>query len=430
MLAEAQLAFLQKHEKSTNLDDWTFRKAKTRELTHCYHDYPARMIPQIAGKLFDLFGRESGILFDPYCGTGTSLVEANIRGINSIGTDLNPLARLIARAKTTPFCIEDVGNLITQFNRVALGDMLSKIKEPQEIYGITNLLFWFKPEVIQSLLTIRSFIKEIKNDTTQLFFQIAFSETVRESSNTRNGEFKLYRYSKEKLEKFSPDVYGIMVEKLQRNFKGAKQYKAIIDNFKSPPFAKIYGFNSGENIPHEILSPKSVDIVVTSPPYGDSRTTVAYGQYSRLSAAWLELEEPAQIDRNLMGGSRSTKISKFPSEALNEKIEEIRLSNEKRALEVVSFYDDLYASMKNVAKVIKPRGYSCYVVGNRKVAGIVLPTNIVIRDFFECFGMEYIETFIRSIPNKRMPSKNSPSNKKGKLESTMTKEYIVVMQKK
>ncbi len=86
--------------------------------------------------------------------------------------------------------------------------------------------------------------------------------------------------------------------------------------------------------------------------------------------------------------------------------------------------------MKNVAKVIKPRGYSCYVVGNRKVAGIVLPTNIVIRDFFECFGMEYIETFIRSIPNKRMPSKNSPSNKKGKLESTMTKEYIVVMQKK
>ncbi len=429
MLEKTQIEFVQTKAPLINGNDWTFRKAKTRELTHCYHDYPARMIPQIAGKLLDLFGHNAGVLFDPYCGTGTSLVEANIRGINSVGTDLNPLARLIARAKTTPFCIEDIENLITKFNRLALGEMLSKIKEPQEIYGITNLSFWFKPEVIQSLLEIRSFIKEIKKDTTRLFFQIAFSETVRESSNTRNGEFKLYRYSKEKLEKFSPDVYGIMVEKLQRNFKGAKQYKAIVDNFKRPPFAKIYGFNSGESIPPEILLPGSVDLVITSPPYGDSRTTVAYGQYSRLSAAWLELEEPAQIDRNLMGGSRSKKISNFPSEALNEKIEEVRLNNEKRALEVVSFYDDLYDSMKNVAKVIKSGGYSCYVVGNRKVAGIILPTDIVIKDFFENFGMEYVETFTRSIPNKRMPSKNSPSNKKGILESTMTKEYIVVMQK-
>ncbi len=428
MLEKKQIAFFETKTPLVDANDWTFRKAKTRELTHCYHDYPARMIPQIAGKLLDLFGHNANVLFDPYCGTGTSLVEANIRGINSVGTDLNPLAQLIARAKTTPFCIEDVQDSMTKFNRIALEDKLSKIKEPQEIYGITNLSFWFKTEVVLSLLAIRTFIQEIKSDTTRLFFQVAFSETVRESSNTRNGEFKLYRYSKEKLEKFSPDVYEIMVKKLQRNFKGAKQYKAIIDNFKSPPFAKIYGFNSSEGIPPEIFMPESVDLVITSPPYGDSGTTVAYGQYSRLSAAWLELEEPGGIDKKLMGGNRIQEFSEFPSKTLNKKIEMIRLSNKKRALEVVSFYEDLYDSMKNVAKVIKPRGYSCYVVGNRKVAGTVLPTDIVIRDFFESFGMKYIETFTRSIPNKRMPSKNSPSNKKGILESTMTKEYIVVMQ--
>ena len=428
MLAESQLSFTEKKEFSSS-DDWTFNKAKTRELTHCYHDYPARMIPQIAGKLLDLFGRDADIVFDPYCGTGTSLVEANIRGINAIGTDLNPLARLIARAKTTPFCIDSIENYITQFSRLALEDKLSKIGETKEIYGITNLTFWFKPEVVQSLLAIRTFIQETENDTTRLFFQIAFSETVRESSNTRNGEFKLYRYSKEKLESFSPEVYEIMVEKLQRNFKGAKQYKAIIDNFINPPSAKIYGFNTGKKISAKFLIPESVDIVVTSPPYGDSRTTVAYGQYSRLSAAWLELEEPAKIDKKLMGGGKSKSISHFPSEPLNEKIEAIRSNNEKRALEVVSFYEDLYDSMENVTKIIKPRGYSCYVVGNRNVAGNILPTDIVIKDFFEHFGMKYIETFKRFIPNKRMPSKNSPSNKKGALASTMTKEYIVVMQK-
>ncbi len=428
MLQEAQLSFIEMKEQ-TNTDDWTFNKANTRELSHCYHDYPARMIPQIARKLLDLFGRDANFLFDPYCGTGTSLVEANIRGINAIGTDLNPLARLIAKAKTTVFDIDNIEETNIQFNRLALEDKLSEIGEIKEIYGITNLTFWFKPEVVQSLLAIRTFIQSIKNKSTRLFFQIAFSETVRESSNTRNGEFKLYRYSKKKLEDFYPDVYEIMVKKLQRNLKGAKQYKAIIDNFKHPPFAKIYGFNTGEYIPSEILMEGSVDIVLTSPPYGDSRTTVAYGQYSRLSAAWLELEEPGKIDKKLMGGIKSKRISSFPSEALNEKIEAIQSDNKKRALEVVSFYRDLYASMKNVANVIKPEGYSMYVVGNRKVAGEVLPTDIVIKDFFEHFGMKHVETFIRSIPNKRMPSKNSPSNKKGALDNTMTKEYIVVMQK-
>ena len=63
------------------------------------------------------------------------------------------------------------------------------------------------------------------------------------------------------------------------------------------------------------------------------------------------------------------------------------------------------------------------------MAGNILPTDIVIKDFFAHFGMEYVETFNRFIPNKRMPSKNSPSNKKGALENTMTKEYIVVMKK-
>lgn len=64
------------------IDDWTFNGASTREMTHCYHDYPARMIPQVAAKLIDLYGRDARVLFDPYCGTGTSLVEGVVRGID------------------------------------------------------------------------------------------------------------------------------------------------------------------------------------------------------------------------------------------------------------------------------------------------------------------------------------------------------------
>ncbi|PWH19065.1 MAG: DNA methyltransferase [Bacteroidetes bacterium] len=427
MLKTTQLSFIESLKREKETDDWTFNGASTREITHCYHDYPARMIPQVAGKLLDLFGISAKYLFDPYCGSGTSLVEANIRGINAYGTDLNPLARLIAKAKTATPDIELLEKQIAIFTRMALSDKLRKVKEMPEIYGISRLDFWFKPVVIDRLVRIRAFINEITNEEIRLFFQVAFSETVRESSNTRNEEFKLYRYNEEKLAKFNPDVYGIMSAKLQRNLEGYKKFKAIIDNLKHPPFTNIYSFNTVNEIPEDLIQPESIDIVVTSPPYGDSGTTVAYGQYSRLSAAWLELEEPDKIDRKLMGGKPLKDLPLFPSDSLNIAINEIRKADEKRAREVASFYVDLLDSISNVAKVIKKGGYACYVVGNRKVKGVVLPTDIAVRNFFENHGFEHVNTFIRSIPNKRMPSKNSPTNAAGVLDSTMTQEYIVVM---
>jgi tRNA G10 N-methylase Trm11 len=83
---------------------------------------------------------------------------------------------------------------------------------------------------------------------------------------------------------------------------GLEKYIKNMCKFKDFPVVKIYGFNTVEGIPEEIFNKSKVDLVVTSPPYGDSHTTVAYGQYSHLSAAWLGLEEPERIDRKLMGG--------------------------------------------------------------------------------------------------------------------------------
>uniref|UniRef100_UPI0039671503 TRM11 family SAM-dependent methyltransferase n=1 Tax=Barnesiella intestinihominis TaxID=487174 RepID=UPI0039671503 len=84
---------------------WNFRTVNTKEFTHCYHSYPAMMIPQIARTLIKEYAPKDKckLLFDPYCGSGTSLVEASLMGIDSIGTDLNPLARLMARVKTTKY---------------------------------------------------------------------------------------------------------------------------------------------------------------------------------------------------------------------------------------------------------------------------------------------------------------------------------------
>lgn len=415
----------------SSFQDWTFNGVSTRELTHCYHDYPARMIPQVAGKLLDLFAAvDATLLFDPYCGTGTSLVEGLIRGLNVVGTDLNPLARLIAQAKTATPDSEEIDQQITKFNRFVLRAKSRILAESLDIPGISRLEFWFKPYVIADLRLLKHFIDEIANERVRLFFQVAFSETVRESSNTRNEEFKLYRYDTERLKKFNPDVFEIMGAKLKRNRAGLQKFLAIMRNFRHPPRACVYDFNTVEGIPYDKVAPASVDIVVTSPPYGDSHTTVAYGQYSRLSAAWLGLEEPDKIDNKLMGGKIYKKKPDLPCDLLNKALNAIQQVDERRALEVAAFYTDLYNSILHVAQVIKPGGYACYVVGNRKVKGVVLPTDDAIRCFFENCDFEYIDTFHRAIPNKRMPLRTSPTNVPGVVDNTMSHEHIVVLRRK
>jgi hypothetical protein len=79
--------------------------------------------------------------------------------------------------------------------------------------------------------------------------------------------------------------------------------------------------------------------------------------------------------------------------------------------------------------VIKRNGYACYVVGNRQVKGITLPTDKIIAAIFERREFKHIETIIRNIPEKRMPSRNSPTNIVGKLGTTINNEYIVALEK-
>jgi tRNA G10 N-methylase Trm11 len=419
--------FWETGETGIAAQDWTFANAPTRDLTHCYHDYPARMIPQVAGKLLDAYAPGAKLLFDPYCGSGTSLVEGMVRGIDVIGTDLNPLARLISKAKTATPDVGELERCVAELDKFILSPSSPDV--PAQIAGISRLDFWFKPQVIEKLGVLKSFIDKLPDGATRLFFQVAFSETVREGSNTRNEEFKLYRYEARRLEHFDPDIYGIIAAKLRRNLAGLQQFVTRLRRLPQIPQAKLYAFNTAAGVPPDEITPASIDIIVTSPPYGDSHTTVAYGQYSRLSAAWLGLPSPAQVDRTLMGGSALKATPRFSSPDLEQAIDEIRLKDEKRSREVAAFYSDLQTSISYVSGLVKPGGHACYVVGNRKVKGIVLPTDVAIRDFFEAQGFSHTDTFYRRIPNKRMPLRNSPTNATGKVEDTMTTESIVVMRR-
>ncbi|MFN2452884.1 MAG: DNA methyltransferase [Pyrinomonadaceae bacterium] len=400
-------------------ESWDFRRSDTKTYTHCFHSYPAMMIPQVAGRLLEKYGRQARRVLDPFCGTGTSLVEANLRGISAFGTDLNPLACLIATAKTTVINLQKLDLYLKNFNDFLFAARFNGVKSEVELPAFPNIDFWFGKPIQRDLAIVKKYIAEIVETDVQNFFKVAFSETVREVSRTRNSEFKLYRMTEKQLERFQPDVFGMIEAKLARNRKGLETF--VVD--RKPSHTTVVRSSSSE-----MLFDSDFDLILTSPPYGDSRTTVAYGQFSRLSNQWLDFENVTSLDNHLLGGKTSKEPFKFESKVLRETLAKVADADEKRALEVASFYVDYRNSIKNIARVVRKRGFACFVVGNRKVKGVSLPTDEITIDFFAENNFRHVETIVRNIPNKRMPCKNSPTNVTGAKDTTMTQEFIVILQ--
>lgn len=396
---------------------WNYAEDNTRAYTHPIHPYPAMMIPQVAGRLIAMYAKPKAVVLDPFCGSGSVLLEAFIRGYDSYGIDINPLSLLISKVKTTPISYKQLQNILETVSTT------KKINSPD----FFNIDFWFKPRIASKLASLRAAIDLIRDKRIKDFFKVAFSFTVRASSNTRNGEFKLYRIDAEKLLNFNPDVIGLFKKRAQQNIDAMTE---LWKQFK--------GNETQVNILNEDARYRTsikdglVDIVVTSPPYGDSKTTVAYGQFSRLSLQWLGFNgESLDIDNRSLGGRLDVDNLHlgYGSPNLRYAIDLISRVDNKRAKEVLAFYIDLKKCFVELNRVVKKGGFLCMVVGNRTVKGIQLPTDEIVADFGEHAGFRHIETIIRKIPNKRMPSKNSPTNKVGELGATMTEEYIVIMEK-
>lgn len=383
------------------------------------------MIPQIARELLKRHGVEGGWLLDPYCGTGTSLVEASLFGMHSVGCDINPLARLIARVKTAPIPPALLDARLDRLNGTLLKVGFSGDVPERPVPDILNLEYWFSDDVIARLAFLRAEICAEENESIRNFFWVAFSETVRECSYTRTGEFKLHRIPASKMKRFNPDVFGVFRKKLYRNRQGMSAY--LQKRKRVETFVSSANTAHGE-LPHP-QPPNGYALALTSPPYGDSQTTVAYGQFSRLASEWIGYAEARSVDKMCMGG-RVGEAAHAPDSPVAPAVERIRAQDEKRGREASAFYADLERSAAAVAKALSPVSTVCYVVGNRRVKGELLPTDEFVASAFERHGFIHRETIIRNIPNKRMPKKNSPANIAGKTAATMHEENIVVCQRK
>jgi len=410
---------------------WDFRGSDTKYSNHGFHTYPAMMIPQIARRLIETYGKDAKVLLDPFMGSGTAVLEATLHKnfTKAYGIDINPLAILISKVKTTPIKSDTLSNeykklvskCVEGLNEINLGN--AEIETP----NFFNIDFWFKPNVIRELTIIKNNIELIEDPKIKNFFYVAFSETVRNVSNTRNSEFKLYRMNEEMLKKHNPNVLGTFKDRAQNNIKKMEIYETEA-NKKCQ--VKILSEDSRHKTS---IKDNEVDLIVTSPPYGDSRTTVAYGQFSRLALQWIgyEKEDVMGIDKESLGGIPSKDLTvTIDSPSLKETIEKISSIDAERARDVLSFYLDFDMCVKELHRVTKEGAFLCFVVGNRTVKGIQIPTDDIIVEMFQIENnYKHHKTIIREIPNKRMPKINSPSNVKGDYGKTMSQEWIIILEK-
>lgn len=451
---------------------WDFKANDTKELTHGFHTYPATMIYPISrniiNKVKELYNIDT--LFDPFSGSGTVPVEGVIANIPHIyATDLNPLSVLLTKVKTTPVSSKDL-TYWQDFVKVETGSKLHEMsnvffeldnyieKQGLDIYdkggwgseasiiletffkekkiaftvpNFTNMGYWFKPKVILQIQVIKDTIDKITDTQVKDFFMVAFSETIRIVSNKRNGEFKMYRMDKKKLSDFNPNVQNVFFTIANQNIEKMNEFTFRLSNNESSVVKSIFDdARVLDNIPDN-----SVDLIVTSPPYGDSRTTVAYGEFSKLSLQWVGLNNDMlninRIDKHLLGGKNFSNGFEFHliSPTLEQALNVISEQDIKRSGDVFSFYSDLNLCLNKCSKKSKKDTYQFWVVGNRTVKGVYLRTDQILVELAKEHQLHHVTTFTRNIHNKVMPALNSPSNEKGKTVPTMTNEFIVVLRK-
>lgn len=253
------------------------------------HPYPAKavanMVHDLLYKLKDAYKVES--VLDPFVGSGTVALESKLLGLDFYGSDLNPLAVLLAKTKSltikgTPYIRKKLEEFTLTIN---VDNMKSTL---YELVSFNNIDYWFKQENIEQLSYIKwrieLFLKSLPTrykTALSLITLTAFSTTIRESSLSRNDEFKLYRLSPGDREKFTINSIEVfskrivellnMIQDVNIEFRGDTKSEIFLKNAKDLSY----------------LRKNKVDLIFTSPPYGDSQSTVAYGQFSRLSLQWM-----------------------------------------------------------------------------------------------------------------------------------------------
>lgn len=411
-------------------DDWAFShvpRTQTREITHSYHKYPAKFIPQLARALISEYTDERDLIWDPFCGSGTLNLEALRTCRHSLGTDINPIAVLISRVKTTPLEPE---RLSTHNQELLKAIDTHKIRSEsfyiskQVLNGNVDVLRkWFSKNSLLELGHILWYIKKQLSERRYREFALcAFSSILKRSSFWLNSSVK----AQIDPEKRPQNPLFYFKKQLRFMEKANKRLWHEVEDNQTQ--VRIFKHNASHSLPRKI---RKMDCIITSPPYVVSYD---YSDIFKLSTYFLFYQEHYQQFRKRFVGTPLRKNSRRPLNMSNSDqriIDSVGDVGIRRSL--TQYYKDMSAFFENANNHLKNNGWLIMVVGDTQLRGTRIPNAYLLNKIASGIGWSLERVYEREIPVKILPTFRDEATGKftnrqnSNCSERYGKEYILVL---
>jgi DNA modification methylase len=354
--------------------------------THGFHKYPAKYIPEIPRWAIRKFTAPGEFVLDPFCGSGTTNVEARLLGRNSYAIDVDPLARLLTKVKTTAL---DESGLRRQRDFLFKEIVNSSVFFTPEF---PNRDYWFRKDVLQDLGVIYTSISHIENEEIREFFLVCLSSILKEVSNADPKFLYALAISRHMRAKGNRtiDTKKMFIERVNELLPKMVSFSKACDK-KS--YAKIVG----EDARHIPLPNDHANLVVTSPPYLNA---VDYPRAHQLQLYWFGFWKGSlgELKKEYIGSEQisADKYSNMPhygNQLLDSIIEKLYSMDKRRAYVVYQFFADMRQAIFETRRVLMNGGHFCYAVADNLIRKIPVPTHTILGQIAEEVGFTPVDSF-------------------------------------
>jgi hypothetical protein len=273
-----------------------------RAHVHGFHSYPARMHPETASRLVHAFTPSKGIVLDPFCGSGTVLVEAMIAGRSAVGTDLNPLAVRLARCKTRPRPQRELDALVDEARGcAAFADERRKSRAGATRRFPPEDVELFEPHVLLELDSLRASIEKLADSVKRADLALVLSALLVKLSR-KKGDTSESMGPRRTAAGYTAKLFVKKTEELTRRLAA---FAALLPS-PAPPAARVELDDATvlRTLPQRAEGARSaphVGTVITSPPYA---ATYDYVAHHALRLRWLGLD-PRPLEAGEIGARRN-----------------------------------------------------------------------------------------------------------------------------
>lgn len=421
---------------------WSFSDKTIKDtayLTHSYYTYPAKFIPQLVSRLMTQYSNENDLIVDPFMGSGTTIVEAILKNRKSLGVDINPIAKLVSKVKTTPLDIKKLKSehevLINKlsdtyddkesfFNQTNTLDILEKSKS--RMVKNERIDYWFKQSQKDDLSIILYHILDIEDEDIKDFYLIAFAQILKSTSIWLQKSVKPTR----DFNKKDVDAIKLFISKTNSMIKKHDSFNQhlssdVLNNINE--YRKVFCSDS-RKVPLEDLE---ASMIITSPPYV---TSYEYADLHQLPSLWFGyLEDLPNFRKNFIGSRYKTheKVD-LKSSLAYETIS--KFEGVKKSDELYSYYADMLESFVEMKRILKPHGIAAIVIGNTKYKNIDILNAEIFIEQMNNIGFSTKEIIHREIPSKMLPTtRDEKTGRFAKVADSTSivypTEYILIMER-